>query len=116
MADLGPSAPGEETDHCLTRCAACVAIDGDSPDGDNLRMTLIVVVAVAVGLGLRPRRWCLLALPPAAALGALLVLGMPGAHVDSDNSLAFLLLLIEVFLAVGILLSRRVPPLPTLSA
>ena len=78
-------------------------------------MALILVVVVAGGLGLWLHRWWLLALPPAAALGALLVLAMPGSHVDPDNPLAFLLLLIEVFLAVGILLRRRVPPLPTLS-
>ena len=70
-------------------------------------MTLVILALATGGIGAWLRRWWLLALPPAAAVGAGVVLVMPGSHVTSDNPLPFLLVVVEAALAIGIALGSR---------
>ncbi|WP_131740893.1 hypothetical protein [Actinomadura roseirufa] len=70
-------------------------------------MSLFLVAVLATALGTWLRRWWLLMLPIAAATGAALLLAMPGTRVDADNPLPFLLVLIELFLAVGVTAGKR---------
>jgi hypothetical protein len=82
-------------------------------EGQHLSVALILVAVLTGSLGAVVRRWWLLALPAAAAVGAGFLLVMPGTRVDPDNPLAFLLLLMEVCLASGVLLGKRHhPPAP----
>lgn len=68
-------------------------------------MTLVILVLAAGGIGAWLRRWWLLALPPAAAVGAVVLLAMPGSHITADTPLPFLLIVVEA--AVGIVLGGR---------
>ena len=71
---------------------------------------LAVVAVVAVAAGLFVRRWWVLAVPPAMAAGALLVMAMPGNTINPDNPLPFLLICLELLLAAGILTARHIHP------
>jgi hypothetical protein len=73
-------------------------------------MSVLMVAVVAVAAGLFVRRWWVLAVPPAMAAGALLVMAMPGNSINPDNPLAFLFISLELFLAAGILTARRLHP------
>jgi hypothetical protein len=70
-------------------------------------MALIMLAVAAAAVGAVVGRWWLLALPLAAAAGAAFLVAMPGTRIDQDNPLAFLVILLELGLLVGILLRKR---------
>jgi hypothetical protein len=78
-------------------------------------VSVVLLAIVAAGVGALVRRWWLLALPLAMGVGAALLLGMPGSTIDRDNPLVFLVVLMEIALAAGIVgaryVSRRRSPL-----
>ena len=69
-------------------------------------MGLILVALVAVATGAWVARWWLLTLPPAMVVGAGLLLVM-GSKINQDNPLLFLVVLLELGLAAGIVMRRR---------
>jgi len=69
-------------------------------------MGLLLVAAVALAAGAWVARWWLLTLPLAMVAGAGLLLAM-GSKINQDNPLLFLVLLLELSLAAGIVMRRR---------
>ena len=69
-------------------------------------MALFVVATVAVVVGAWVARWWLLTLPLAMVGGAGLLLAM-GSKINQDNPLLFLVILLELGLAAGILTRKR---------
>jgi hypothetical protein len=69
-------------------------------------MALLLLVVVGVAAGAWVARWWLLTLPLAMLSGAGLLLAM-GSKINPDNPLPFLFLLLELGLAAGILIRRR---------
>ena len=67
---------------------------------------LILVAAVGIAAGAWVARWWLLTLPLAMVAGAGLLLAM-GSQINQDNPLLFLVLLLELSLATGIVMRRR---------
>ena len=72
----------------------------------SLVMGLLLVAAVALAAGAWIARWWLLTLPLAMVAGAGLLLAM-GSKINQDNPLLFLVLLLELSLAAGIVMRRR---------
>ena len=72
----------------------------------SLVMGLLLVAAVALAAGAWVARWWLLTLPLAMVAGAGLLLAM-GSKINQDNPLLFLVLLLELSLAAGIVMRRR---------
>jgi hypothetical protein len=71
-----------------------------------LSMGLFLVAVVAVAAGAWVARWWLLTLPLAMVAGAGLLLAM-GTKINPDNPLLFLVILLELGLATGIIMRRR---------
>ncbi len=67
---------------------------------------LFLVAAVGIAAGAWVARWWLLTLPLAMVAGAGLLLAM-GSKINQDNPLLFLVLLLELSLATGIVMRRR---------
>ncbi len=67
---------------------------------------LFLVAAVGIAAGAWVARWWLLTLPLAMVAGAGLLLAM-GSQINQDNPLLFLVLLLELSLATGIVMRRR---------
>ena len=65
-----------------------------------------LVAAVGIAAGALVARWWLLTLPLAMVAGAALLLAM-GSKINQDNPLLFLVLLLELSLATGIVMRRR---------
>jgi hypothetical protein len=74
-------------------------------------MALFLVATVAVAAGAWVARWWLLTLPLAMVGGAGLLLAM-GSKINQDNPLLFLVVLLELGLAAGIVLRKRASGLP----
>jgi len=74
-------------------------------------MALFLIAAVAVAVGVWVARWWLLTLPLAMASGAALLLAM-GSKINQDNPLLFLIVLLELGLAAGIVMRKRASGLP----
>ena len=66
----------------------------------------MIVAAVAVAIGTWVARWWLLTLPLAMVAGAGLLLAM-GSKIDQDNPLLFVVILLELSLAAGIVMRKR---------
>jgi hypothetical protein len=71
---------------------------------DLIEQTFASQDSVAAGIGVA--RWWLLTLPLAMVAGAGLLLAM-GSKIDQDNPLLFLVLLLELSLAAGIVTRKR---------
>ena len=69
-------------------------------------MALLLVATVAVVAGAWVARWWLLTLPLAMVAGAGLLLAM-GSKINQDNPLLFLVILLELGLAAGIVTRKR---------
>ena len=69
-------------------------------------MALFLIAVVAIAAGAVVARWWLLSLPLAMIAGAGLLLAM-GSKINQDNPLVFLVLLLELGLAVGIVTRKR---------
>jgi hypothetical protein len=69
-------------------------------------MGLVLIAAVAIIAGAWVARWWLLTLPLAMVAGAGLLLAM-GSTINRDNPLLFLVVLLELGLAAGIVMRRR---------
>jgi hypothetical protein len=74
----------------------------------SLVMTLFLVAAVAIAAGAWVARWWLLTLPLAMLGGAGLLLAM-GSKINQDNPLLFLIVVLELGLAAGVVLRKRSP-------
>jgi hypothetical protein len=71
-------------------------------------MALFLIAAVAVAAGAWVARWWLLTLPLAMVAGAGLLLAM-GSKINPDNPLLFLVVLLELGLAAGVVIRKRLP-------
>ncbi|TME45633.1 MAG: hypothetical protein E6I60_15645 [Chloroflexi bacterium] len=69
-------------------------------------MALLIIAAVALAVGAWVAHWWLLTLPLALVAGAGLLLAM-GSKINQDNPLLFLVVLLELGLAAGIVMRRR---------
>ena len=69
-------------------------------------MTLFITATVALVAGAWVARWWLLTLPLAMVAGAGLLLAM-GSKINPDNPLLFLVVLLELSFAAGIVMRRR---------
>lgn len=74
-------------------------------------MELFIIAVIAVAAGAWVARWWLLTLPLAMAAGAGLLLAM-GSTINKDNPVLFLVLLLELGLAAGIVVRNRLSALP----
>jgi len=72
----------------------------------SLLVALLIIAAVALAVGAWVARWWLLTLPLAMVAGAGLLLAM-GSKINQDNPLLFLVVLLELSLAAGIVMRRR---------
>ena len=72
----------------------------------SLLVALLIIAAVALAVGAWVARWWLLTLPLAMVAGAGLLLAM-GSRINQDNPLLFLVVLLELSLAAGIVMRRR---------
>jgi len=72
----------------------------------SLLVTLLIIVTVALAVGAWVARWWLLTLPLAMVAGAGLLLAM-GSRINQDNPLLFLVVLLELGLAAGIVTRKR---------
>ena len=66
-----------------------------------------MVVALALLVGVRVSRWWLLALPPLAVAATVGGLALAGSAMSRDTPVPFLLLVVELFLAVGMWLGTH---------
>jgi hypothetical protein len=69
-------------------------------------MALFIVAAAAIAAGGVVARWWLLSLPVVMIAGAGLLLAM-GSKINPDNPLLFLVVLLELGLAAGIVIRKR---------
>jgi hypothetical protein len=69
-------------------------------------MGLVIVVTAAVAAGAWVARWWLLTLPLAMLGSAGLLLAM-GSKINQDNPLLFVVVLLELGLAAGIVVRKR---------
>lgn len=74
-------------------------------------MELLIIAAIAIAAGAWVARWWLLTLPLAMAAGAGLLLAM-GSTINKDNPVLFIVLLLELGLAAGIVGRSRLSALP----
>ena len=72
----------------------------------SLLVALLIIAAVALAVGAWVAHWWLLTLPLALVAGAGLLLAM-GSKINQDNPLLFLVVLLELGLAAGIVMRRR---------
>jgi hypothetical protein len=69
-------------------------------------MALFLIAVVAIAAGAWIARWWLLTLPLAMVAGAGLLLVM-GSKINQDNPLLFLVVLLELGLAAGVVIRKR---------
>lgn len=74
-------------------------------------MELLIIAVITVAAGAWVARWWLLTLPLAMAAGAGLLLAM-GSTINKDNPVLFIVLLLELGLAAGIVGRSRLSALP----
>jgi hypothetical protein len=70
-------------------------------------VTLVLVAALSLVAGARVARWWLLVLPVTAAVSAVVVLALLRAPLGRDTPVPFMLVLIEAFMAVGVIVGVR---------